>query len=249
MNPGIRYAIFFDLDGTLYFNGQIPEQNRQSLLRIKSLGHLIFLNTGRSRGFIPAAVLSGIAWDGLVAGAGYAELNGEAVLEKTFTSAQLAAVTRFGIEHGLGIRYEGVEGCWNYRYRGGIPIPEDPLSFFADGESFRITNITFDRELADSETASLEDFKIINMTSYCDVFLCGLSKATAMEIICRKLGMGSENCIAFGDGQNDLDMFQYASISVALPHTPAWLDPYITFRTQSDESGVSEGLARLFPEG
>ncbi|MCW1926638.1 Cof-type HAD-IIB family hydrolase [Luteolibacter arcticus] len=44
------------------------------------------------------------------------------------------------------------------------------------------------------------------------------TKATALEILSASLGMGRGNVVAFGDGENDIPMFDWAGLSYAMPH-------------------------------
>jgi HAD superfamily hydrolase (TIGR01484 family) len=44
----------------------------------------------------------------------------------------------------------------------------------------------------------------------------GITKAEGMEAVANHLGLKSEDVIAFGDGPNDSEMFDYAGFSVAM---------------------------------
>ena len=47
-----RKALFFDIDGTLLseVTKTVPESAKKALSLARSLGHLVFINTGRSYG-------------------------------------------------------------------------------------------------------------------------------------------------------------------------------------------------------
>ena len=59
------------------------------------------------------------------------------------------------------------------------------------------------------------------------------------------MGVPHEDIIVFGDSENDVEMLKYAATSVIMNHAPDFLDEYATLRTESDENGVAEGLAKL----
>lgn len=44
----------------------------------------------------------------------------------------------------------------------------------------------------------------------------GVSKAHTIKILCEKLGLGIKNVIAFGDGENDIEMIKEAGMGVAM---------------------------------
>jgi hydroxymethylpyrimidine pyrophosphatase-like HAD family hydrolase len=45
-----------------------------------------------------------------------------------------------------------------------------------------------------------------------------VSKASALAILAERLGAASSEVIAFGDGDNDVPMFEWAGLSVAMAH-------------------------------
>ena len=49
-----------------------------------------------------------------------------------------------------------------------------------------------------------------------EIGINGINKATGMERYLNHVGISRENCIAIGDGPNDLQMMEYAGISVAM---------------------------------
>ncbi len=44
------------------------------------------------------------------------------------------------------------------------------------------------------------------------------TKASALAILADHLELTSENVVAFGDGENDIPMFEWAGLSFAMPH-------------------------------
>lgn len=69
MNQTI-FAVFLDIDGTLTWNSPITsERNAAIFRRAQEAGHLICLNSGRSRGNIGADLVEQLKPDGIVAAA------------------------------------------------------------------------------------------------------------------------------------------------------------------------------------
>lgn len=51
---------------------------------------------------------------------------------------------------------------------------------------------------------------VVSGECWVDLTPKGTNKGTALEAVCRSLGIGSEACMAFGDNENDLEMLRYA---------------------------------------
>jgi hydroxymethylpyrimidine pyrophosphatase-like HAD family hydrolase len=56
----------------------------------------------------------------------------------------------------------------------------------------------------------------VGWTAWLDLAPDGISKASALELIRGRLGVGSTQTLAVGDGRNDLEMFAWAGRSVAM---------------------------------
>ncbi len=68
---GRRKILFFDIDGTLWtMDGHIPESTREAIRRVRENGHLVFINSGRTRGYIRDPKLFSLGLDGIVSGCG-----------------------------------------------------------------------------------------------------------------------------------------------------------------------------------
>ena len=63
--------LFFDIDGTLITEGtgKIPESTKKAIKMAKEEGHLLFVNTGRTRTSLPEKITS-LNFDGYVCGCG-----------------------------------------------------------------------------------------------------------------------------------------------------------------------------------
>jgi hypothetical protein len=78
-----------------------------------------------------------------------------------------------------------------------------------------------------------------------EVVLPGISKAQAMARVAQQLGVSREETLAIGDGDNDVEMVEWAGLGVAMGNaTPAvkavadWIAPSV------DEDGVAVALLR-----
>lgn len=74
------------------------------------------------------------------------------------------------------------------------------------------------------------------------------SKAKALDYLAGRLGISREQVMAIGDGENDLDMLQYAGVGVAMGNAEAAALAVADFVTSSNgEDGVAVALERYFP--
>ena len=57
--------------------------------------------------------------------------------------------------------------------------------------------------------------------NYLEVTHRGANKGVALEAMLRRLPADASQVVAFGDGDNDLPLFEVAAVSVAMPHAPS----------------------------
>ena len=68
---GDRKIVFFDIDNTLWdYSLAIPESTRRAISELRRNGHLAFINSGRSRGYIRDESLFSLGFDGVVSSCG-----------------------------------------------------------------------------------------------------------------------------------------------------------------------------------
>lgn len=66
-----RKIVFFDIDGTIWnVHNEIPESTAEAIKRLRENGNLVFINTGRTRGYLRRPDLFALGFDGIISGAG-----------------------------------------------------------------------------------------------------------------------------------------------------------------------------------
>lgn len=93
-------------------------------------------------------------------------------------------------------------------YEPGLSLSADKVVFHTNGQSHRL-----EAELATSHPHLL---RYIWGDGYFEVVPENGDKGSALKFISEKLGVAREQVVAFGDGQNDLTMIQWAGRSVAV---------------------------------
>lgn len=85
--------------------------------------------------------------------------------------------------------------------------------------------------------------------TYLEIGPEGISKGTALAALGRDICVGPDFTVAIGDGENDLPMFEYAQISIAMGNAPASVRSAATWVTGgSSEAGVAAAIEKLSRE-
>ncbi|MEX6147671.1 HAD hydrolase family protein [Providencia hangzhouensis] len=72
------------------------------------------------------------------------------------------------------------------------------------------------------------------------------SKGAALECICEKLGITPDKVMSIGDQNNDIQMLQYASVSVAMGNALEPIRQMVKFvTTTNDEDGVAVAINKF----
>ncbi len=84
---------------------------------------------------------------------------------------------------------------------------------------------------------------------WCDTTGRETNKSVAIDRLCRKLGFLREECMAFGDHMNDLEMLQYCGHSFITANAFGKLKEYgFTVIASNDEEGVLKKIEELLNE-
>ena len=257
----MRKALFFDIDGTLLTEDthELPESAWRALERARDLGHLVFINTGRTYGNL-GNLKELLPADGWLCGCGtYILSEGRELYHYSIPHEQGIRLKRDIEECGLDGILEGLEGCYG---RKSSWMPEIILlkkGLDAAGtlrkETWDDDSYEFDKCYLKADALSrpqelfdrMKFMEIIDRGN--DFYECvpkGHSKAAVIERVLRIYSIPLSEAYVFGDSSNDLSMFQYAKNCVAMgKHSPV-LDPYVTFVTKTvEEDGIAYALEQL----
>ena len=268
-------VLFFDLDGTLWDREErIPPATTRALEKARRAGHLVFVNTGRTRSFALRPALWEIGLDGMVTGCGTRaeirrpgdgrmslEAGGSRVLyEKVLDRAVLEPLTDFLEAHGFRVLLEGAE----HMYADMSAFRDDPYMLAVEkragdilkdlkGERgrWRASKMTCDmRRSPDREEVLSRLSGEWNLFRHgrdvCEIVPAGHDKAAGMRLVCGLLGVSMRDTVAFGDGANDVDMLLGAGCGVAMAGgDPEALAAADAVAPPIGEGGVEEALGRL----
>lgn len=251
-----RYAIFLDFDSTLSTHNTISEENCRILKKAQELGHYVFISTGRNYQGIEPIASKFHKFSGYVSGLGSHIIMGDEVIyEKFFETDAVRRTVAWFLEKGI----TGIITCVRRGYvvnpteahlEHFTPIPS--LEYFDEnctGEQFQ----KIESNVVDWSCDDMKFWKglgeVFVHACYTECCPSGVSKASAIEIVSKHLGIDIKNTIAMGDSANDADMISYAGIGVAMGNATDSIKEIADFITLScEEHGVAYAIRKLILE-
>ena len=244
--------LFFDYDGTVYVDKIVPEKTLQAMKAAQAMGHMLIMNTGRSWGeanYNPFAFTT-VPWDGTICGGGDIRVGGKMLVEHTVSREEALTWMAWAMER----RYTFIVGGQHERV--DFAFSEHTEDFTEAEHAAYIARL--DAVMAENPATKLTllpglngntipktDLTVISMDHYVDLFAPGCSKGTTIREFCEVMGADIEQCICFGDSENDVEMFRACPTSIAMAHAPRVLTDLATYHVKS-ALGVVEGLNLLF---
>lgn len=251
-------AAFFDIDGTLVSLRKkvYPSSARFALERLRSKRILCFVATGRSRFEIASEhLLDGLQFDGFLTNNGQDayDAEGKLLYGKPLVVEEAAAVLAWAEQNGCA--------CWM------VSAGRSRLNFIDERVCAAMKAIhTQPPELGNLREMLQEPiYKIVLFLSREQMptimtlaptsrttqwFSCGHDiisadggKRNAMLEILRRHNIAPEECIAFGDSENDIEMLRAAGIGVAMGNATAECMAAADYITDDcDEDGLYNAL-------
>lgn len=263
-----RYLIALDIDGTvLREDGSLGDETVAEIGRVRDLGHEVMLATGRS------VAMTLPILDRLHLTPEYVVCSNGAITLRRDESEPLAYARQFvetfqprevllTIHGALGDAHFAVEDETGlYRYVGVFPdgalgassirVEFDEL---LDHPATRVVVISPEHAIEDflAVVSTMGLHKVsynVGWTAWLDIAPDGVNKSTALERVRELLEIPRSRVIAIGDGRNDIDMLEWASVEgfgVVMGQAPAEVLAAGNVRTTADvDDGVAAYLATL----
>ncbi len=245
-------AVFFDIDGTLvsFQTHRISPAVRNAIEALRRRGTKAFIATGRHWRVINN--LDGLDFDG------YVTLNGsccyvgkeQVIYRKTIpreTIGQLLLLDRgegrfpciFVRENDMFINYVNDKAKEVFRL---LNFPQPPVKDVQEALQEEVFQLIAFFE-ADQEKGIMGQLRGCEATRwnplFTDIVPAGGSKKVGMEKILDYFELKREECMAFGDGGNDIPMLEYAGIGVAMGNAREEVQAVADYVTASvDEDGI-----------
>ncbi|HUA45865.1 MAG TPA: HAD family hydrolase [Solirubrobacteraceae bacterium] len=254
-----------DLDGTLLrSDGTVDERTRMAIATAEAAGATVVFCTARPHRWLkPLAEETGHHGLAVCAnGAVLWDVHTESVIEASplepAIARQLVAL----------LEAEVPGGTWAVERTGGFaheptyvprwPVPADTLidavHALIDEPAVKLLlrhgRLSADDLLTRARAVGghLAEFSHSSMNdALLEISATGVSKASGLARLCRRLGVDRGEVIAFGDMPNDLPMLAWAGHAVAVANAhPEVIAAADEVTASNDEAGVAQVLERLF---
>ncbi|MFR7590679.1 MAG: Cof-type HAD-IIB family hydrolase [Longibaculum sp.] len=258
-----RKIIFFDIDGTLYTSelGGITTAVREAIAKTQALGHLCFVASGRPYGYIAKNVRE-IGFDG------YVLANG-ANIKYQNQDLEVRAMNYDDVKelcHQLSLRnieYVLQTPGFCYMKKSNQCLLEFYAHCNIDFENFcfeydedEIIHQTVKMEVwvkdEDELNYAVSCYKKFNYELHPDhhsmeVYAKDVSKATGILDVMRELHIDINDSYCFGDGPNDVEMFETVAHPIAMGNAIDIIkEKAETICLSVHEDGVAHKLKELF---
>jgi Cof subfamily protein (haloacid dehalogenase superfamily) len=238
LSSGFKMAAI-DLDGTLLAaDGTIRPANQHAVKRLQQAGLQVVLASGRHYNSMLryAEELPGIQWLVSSQGGEAADLRRTVVLasESLLPSARVAEMVRSGSAQGFSPVAFSVKGVFTtatshhnpdlefFSELDGHPPIRCELEQLLTQDIFKVIWVGNPKAIDQNLLRCPVDLSGIQMVRtdlrFLEFMPATMSKASALKTLAARLGIQASETIAFGDGDNDVPMFQWAGLSVAMPH-------------------------------
>ena len=230
--------LFFDIDGTLHGQDEkIPASTCETIRRLQLRGHKCFINSGRSRGFITNPQLLALGFDGIISGCSTRlEIKDEAadsLQYKVIYSRQLPAdQLLFTLEFLCAKKVNAIIEGEQYLYFDDY-FYEDEYGrrvIGKMGDNARHLKAEWGKWQAGKmscrimpDTIAEVKAKLGHLYSFIQHTKCtyelvplGYDKALGVRKACELFGVPLSETYAFGDSNNDMEMMQTVTHSVAM---------------------------------
>lgn len=252
-------AAFFDIDGTLFSHrtNSVPASSLTALYALRDRGIRIFLATGRSKSVLEdLPPLRNLPWDGAITLNGAYCYDHEMLIHHDpIPPADIRALLEHLDRHPTPCAFIEADRTYInyycdqvYRVHEAIHTPLLPLGDLKWGLTQPIYQVLLYRNDETPELLpSMPHSRFAQWHSGgWDVFSATAGKATGIRKILAHYGISPENAIAFGDAENDLDMFGAVHTSVAMGNAAPEIRAAATHVTDDvDADGIYNALTRL----
>lgn len=247
-------AAFFDVDGTLlsHRTKRVPESTRAAIRKLQEKGIRCIVATGRHIGEMRKLPVADIPFDG------YITLNGQIILDREGKVLSAMPITGkvkdFLVEAfekhsfpALLVEQDRVylnyanEHVYALQERISTPVPK--LDVYTGGEIYQVCAYIPVGE--EKLVAPIEKDCVITswISGGFDIIAKGGGKVTGIRRYLAENGISPEEIIAFGDGENDMEMLQFAGIGVAMGNADARVKQMADYVTADiDEDGIDLAL-------
>lgn len=255
-------AIFFDIDGTLVsFNThEVPQSTKECLEKLRQKGVKLFIATGRSPQMLEVVKkVIDFKFDGYVTINGqYCLVDGKEVHSMKIPVESLEKMIPYIEEKNIACEFVEIDhmyiNCVNDRVKElreylGDTAPSskvEDLDIIYKKDIYQLCAYIKEHE-EDEFLSHLPNCKAVRWNSlFADIIPAGGGKDVGIGKILEYLEISREECMAFGDGGNDISMLKYVGTGVAMGNAGDDVKKIADYVTESvDNDGIKSALEKL----
>ena len=248
-------AIFFDFDGTMFSHttNSIPQSTIEAIKILNDKGIKSFLCTGRAAVELFWFDIDDVKLYGKILSNGQLVLdeNDNLIFESVVEGKLKEEMLRIFNEKRIPIYLATDKSIFlNFNHplvdkvQNAVSSNVPPVAEY-NGEKIYMGSIFFEDEKTYNEIMKLSDLAYITcwQEGALDIIPKGFSKSTGIDAILKHFNIDIDETMAFGDGENDIDMIQHCKIGVAMANGVDSLKAVADYVTDDiDEDGVYNAL-------
>lgn len=247
-------AIFFDVDGTLlsHETKKVPQSTKEALKQLKKQNIKTFMATGRHNLELDDLPMEDLMFDGYVLLNGQINMDhdGNLISQQTISPKDTNTLVRKFKEKETALVF--IENDQLYINvinetvkiaQAAISSPNPEVKEYSGKPICQCCLYATAKE-AKELIKELPDCKINQWNPYgYDIISKEGGKTAGIESILKHYGIKKEEIMAFGDGENDIEMLQYAKIGVAMGNAEEEVKEAADYITDYiDEDGIYKAL-------
>lgn len=257
-------VIFFDVDGTLIDVAKgikSPSQKtKESINKLKEAGYLTILATGRPMSLVNEELIS-LGLSGYIASNGsYAKIEDEIIFDYPIDNNDLGELITYFNENKIAYILEGQEANYVVDLNNTeikILMEKVDLKDECFIETWKVETVRTNKIIVVSNSDDIYEkikskyenkyafMKHPNGESF-ELYVGKYTKGYGIEQLINKLGISQENTYAFGDGENDIEMFQTVKHGIAMSGYHERLKEHAyDFTEDVENEGIYIGLKKL----
>lgn len=249
-----RHLIFFDIDGTLYNDDkEMSEHTKETIRKLQENGHILAIATGRAPFMLQEVIKETRITNYISFNGQYAVMNGEVIYENPLDLETLKKLEEDASsnDHPLVFLNE-FEMVSNIEYHEHIKKsistlkfdhPRHEKNYYLDKPIYQtlIFNTEEEDKFYDDQYEKIKFIRWHEVSR--DVVPVNGSKFEGIKKVSEALNIPIEDCIAVGDGLNDLEMIQGVGLGIVMGNGIDALKEVADFVT---EDVHEEGLTNAF---
>lgn len=252
-----RKLFAFDIDGTLLdTNKQALDSTREALDKLRKVGHLVTIATGRSR-FHAQEVIRDLDFTNYILCNGAAGfLDHEQVYKKLLDREQLDRFVEEAHSENIDTAFVSLDNIKRASsnhvgvmeeamHSFGAVLPELDQYFIEEQDIYQA--LAFFDKTYDNHFADYDKIRFVRWhENSVDVVPHDGSKAATIIHLADQVGIAQEDIISFGDGQNDREMLRMSGIGIAMGNAAPDVQAEAKLVTDTnDQDGIWKALKEL----